>query len=119
MFKTNKTEVYIIKMSKIEKNLFFQHLAEKSTKNLSNRNRVLSQNESDGKHFANKLKEFYERWKGNAHEKTQSTPNIINKSDPIYLGDLAHIQTAQVMKIKTKRRETIPAKSLNLVCKLL
>ncbi len=54
------------------------------------------------KYFQNKLKEFYQIRKCYAHEESQTTTNVIQKSIRICFGYLSYIQGTKVAKIKPK-----------------
>jgi hypothetical protein len=52
------------------------------------------------------LKELEQVGQGYAHEKSQTTPDIIEKSKRVRFGYLGYIQGAQVTKIKIRHCET-------------
>jgi len=45
--------------------------------------------------FGNKLKEFNDVWESYAHEKAQSSSDVIQESERISFGDLTYIQKAE------------------------
>ncbi len=52
--------------------------------------------------FQNKLKEFNQVRESYAHKETQTTTNVIKKSEPICFGYLSYIQSTQVAKREMK-----------------
>ena len=66
-----------------------------------------SSTESNQNELKNELTKLNQVGESYAHEKTQTSANIIQKSEPIRLGDLSNIQRTETAEKKTQKGKSI------------
>ena len=64
--------------------------------------RIILSSENNHKYLNNKLKELDQVGKGYAHEKAQTTPDVVEERKRVCFGYLSYIQGAQVTERKSQ-----------------